>query len=104
MKQTRIHLNDVIYNASAQAFEALVTVDDGAETRRYACAIEAPMSLSFEDATKGLETQAMRQHRKGTGLYSQMRRHAPLMRAGRARFDPRVWLAQLGLMPNRDAA
>lgn len=104
MKQTRIHLNDVIYNAGAQAFEALVTVDDGAKTRRYACAIKAPISLSFEDATAGLKTQAVRQHRKGTGLYSQMRRNAPSLRAGRARFDPRVWLTQLGFMPNSDAA
>ncbi|WP_299562121.1 orotidine 5-phosphate decarboxylase [uncultured Sulfitobacter sp.] len=104
MKQKRIHLNDVIYNAGTQSFEALVTIEGNGKARRYACAIEAPISTSFEDAAKGLKTQAMRQDRKGTGFYSQMRRHAPTLRAGRARFDPRTWLAQLGLMPNSDAA
>ena len=60
-----LQLSDVIYNAANQTFEALVTVHDQSGTRRYACAISAPINMEFEDAAKGLSTQAMRQHERG---------------------------------------
>lgn len=96
MTQTKIQMSDVIYNACTQCFEALVTVNTGQRTSKYPCAIEAPITMSFADASKGLATQAMRRHEGRSGLRSQMRLHAPGLRAGRQHFDPRRWLAQLG--------
>jgi len=60
-----LQFSDVIYNAANQTFEALVTVHDVSEARRYACAISAPIDMEFEDAAKGLSTQAMRRHGRG---------------------------------------
>ena len=57
-----LQFSDVIYNAANQTFEALVTVHDQSGARRYACAISAPIDMEFEDAAKGLSTQAMRRH------------------------------------------
>ena len=54
------------------------------------------MSMSFEQAAKGLETQALRLHKSRKGMYSQMRTRVAEVRAGRPRFDPRAWLSQLG--------
>jgi hypothetical protein len=96
IEQPNVHISDVIYNASTQCFEALVTVLSGTRTGKYPCAIEAPITMSFEDASDGLMTQALRRHTQRNGLQSQMRNHAPLPRAGRQRFDPRDWLEQLG--------
>lgn len=96
IEQPNVHINDVIYNASTQCFEALVSVHAGTRASKYPCAIEAPITMSFEDATEGLMTQALRRHSQRSGLHSQMRNHAPLPRAGRQRFDPRDWLEQLG--------
>ena len=59
--QTRpIQLTDVTYNAATQCFEALVTVQDGEQLRRYACAIDAPITMSYRDAADGLSRQALR--------------------------------------------
>ena len=58
MQTRQIQMNDVIYNAAEQCFEALVTVHDGDRSRKYACAINAPMTMSFDQAAKGLTTQA----------------------------------------------
>jgi len=91
-----IQINEVIYNAGTQCFEALVSVETGPRAAKYPCAIEAPITMSFEDASVGLTTQALRRHKQRQGLQSQMRKHAPMVRAGRQRFDPRAWLAQLG--------
>ena len=60
-----LQFSDVIYNAANQTFEALVTVHDTSGARRYACAISAPIEMEFEDAAKGLSTQAMRRHGRG---------------------------------------
>jgi hypothetical protein len=104
MTHTRTELNNVSYNAANQCFEALVTVTQSGKRKAYACAIEAPITLSFEQAAKGLKTQALRRSREATGMYSQMR-HAPLRpRAGRARFDPRKWFANLGFGVFKTAA
>jgi hypothetical protein len=104
MKQTQIQLSDVIYNAESQSFEALVTVSDGSRMKRYPCAIEAPIMMSFEEAAKGLEKQALRKHTTGRGLFSNVLRKRPSVRAGRASFDPQVWLEQLGLGLHKNAA
>ncbi|MEQ6249853.1 orotidine 5-phosphate decarboxylase [Sulfitobacter sp. HNIBRBA3233] len=100
---TQVQLDNVIYNAATQSFEALVSVRSNGGTRRYACAIDAPITMSFEQAAEGLRTQALRRHSSGRGLYSQMKRHAPSLRAGREKFDPRRWLSEL-FMPRSDAA
>ena len=65
MSNVPLQLSDVIYNAATQSFEALVTLHDNRGARSYACAINAPIELSFEDAAAGLATQARRRHRAG---------------------------------------
>ncbi len=97
MTQTQVQLSNVIYNAGSQCFEALVTVTTRSATKTYSCAIEAPITMSFEQAAEGLKIQALRQNAHGTGMYSQMRHHVAPALAGRTNFDPRTWLAQLGL-------
>jgi hypothetical protein len=103
--QTRpIQSTDVHYNAATQSFEALVTVHDGERSRKYACAIDAPITMSFEDAAEGLRTQALRRMNAGGGLYSEIQRPAPAQRAGRRSFDPIRWLESLMDLPGRHAA
>lgn len=65
MQTVPLQLNDVIYNAATQSFEALVTVHDTSGSRRYACSINAPITMEFEEASKGLSTQALRRHKHG---------------------------------------
>lgn len=103
--QTRpIQLTDVIYNAANQSFEALVTVHDDDISRKYACAINAPISMSFEDAAKGLTKQALRRHKSNGGIYSEVTFPVPAQRAGRRSFDPVRWLESLVHLPGRRAA
>lgn len=103
--QTRpIQLTEVIYNAANQSFEALVTVHDGELSRKYACAINAPISMTFEDAAKGLTTQAIRRHQTNDGTFSEIKFPAPTQRAGRRSFDPMRWLENLVQIPGRRAA
>ncbi|KZY25995.1 MULTISPECIES: orotidine 5-phosphate decarboxylase [unclassified Sulfitobacter] len=104
MQTRQIQLTEVIYNAANQTFEALVTVNDGDLTRKYACAIDAPISMSFEDAADGLRRQALRRYEVRGGLYSEARPHVPALRAGRPAFDPRRWLEGLMRLPGRNAA
>jgi hypothetical protein len=70
MQRHTVELNNVIYNATSQRFEALATVHGGTETRKFACAIDAPIDMSFEDASVGLTTQALRRHSGRGGLSS----------------------------------
>jgi hypothetical protein len=103
--QTRpIQLTDVIYNAATQCFEALVTVQDGEQLRRYACAIDAPITMSYRDAADGLSRQALRRHAQKRGLNSEVLRHVPAQRAGRRSFDPLRWLEEVMHLSGRDAA
>ena len=104
MEQTKVQITDVVYNAGTQCFEALVTVMSDSKTAKYPCAIEAPITISFEQASHGLEKQALRRHKAGKGMHSQMRHHVANTRAGRPSFDPRAWLAQLGFGPLNRAA
>lgn len=105
MQTLPIQLSDVIYNAGTQTYDALVTVHDGTQTRKYACSIEAPITMSFKDAARGLSKQALRRHASRGGMYSELRQ-APLppTRAGRQKFDPLHWLEQLVNLPGRRAA
>ncbi|WP_152612983.1 orotidine 5-phosphate decarboxylase [Tateyamaria sp. ANG-S1] len=65
MQTVPLQLSDVIYNAATQSFEALVTVHDTDGAHSYACAIDAPITMAFEDAAAGLAKQAMRRHTYG---------------------------------------
>ena len=104
MQNSGIQLSDVIYNAAEQTFEAVVAVHRDGNARRYACAINAPITMTFEQAAAGLKKQAIRRDRQGVGMYSEQVRRAAQQRAGRPRFDPRRWLESLIAMPGNRAA
>jgi hypothetical protein len=70
VQSLKTELTRVIYNAATQAFEARVTVHGADGPQSYACAIEAPITLSFEDAATGLTRQALRKHGAPRGLRS----------------------------------
>ncbi len=99
-----IELSDVRYNASTGCFEASVTVHDNSTIRSYACEIDAPISMTFEDAAKGLARQAIRRHQSRGGLFSEITSYTPRARAGRPGFDPVRWLEELVTRPGRRAA
>ena len=99
-----LQLSDVRYNAASHAFEAAVTVHDNATVRRYACAIDAPITMSFEDAARGLARQAIRQHQQGGGLFSERGLPAARLRPARSGLAPVRWLHALVHRPERTAA
>ncbi len=74
MQNPQTELSNVIYNAAEQAFEAKVTLHEGDRCFSYACAINAPITMSFEDAAKGLARQALRKHGAPHGLRGFMAR------------------------------
>lgn len=91
MQTLTTELSDVIYNPAAQAFEARVTLHTDSGAQSYACAIEAPITTSFEDAAEGLAKQALRKHGAPRGLRSwvepraislAVKRHASQLRRG----------------------
>ena len=104
MQMRPVQLKDVFYNAANQSFEALVTVHDGENTKNYACAISAPIEMTFEDAAKGLKTQALRRHKSNAGLASRYVTPRPLMRAGRSTRTTIQWLENLIRNPIRRVA
>ena len=104
MHSRPVQLSEVIYNAANQCFEALATVHGNDHTRKYACAINAPISMSFEDAAEGLTRQALRRHEGRVGVYSEISVPTPQQRAGRPGFDPKRWLENLMHLPGRRAA
>lgn len=65
MPTVPLQLSDVIYNAATQSFEALVTLHDNRGAHSYACAIDAPIDMEFENAAAGLAAQAKRRHDDG---------------------------------------
>lgn len=97
-------LSDVIYNAATQCFEALVTVHDGGIKRKYACALDAPITMSFEDAAHGLAAQAQRQHGARYGLKSPFTASRARPRTSRRRFDTLQWLESLITPADQNAA
>lgn len=103
--QTRpVQLTNVIYNAASQCFEALVTVHDGDKSKKYACAINAPIEMTFEDAATGLKTQALRRHAGMPGLASRYITPRAAQRAGRPAYSTMEWLENLIRAPGRRAA
>ena len=81
MQNRPIQLSNVIFNPATQCFEAVAHVHDGHRSRSYACAIAAPITLSFEDAARGLADQALQRHATTPGLSSHF---APLTAQRRA--------------------
>lgn len=104
MQTYQTQITDVIYNASTQCFEALVILHDAGKSRKYACAISAPITMSFEDAAKGLTQQAERRHASRLGLSSHFTASRARPRAGRMGFDPVHWLESLINKEDRSAA
>lgn len=104
MFTTPIQLTDVRYNAAAQQFEAAVRVLDHAGQRTYACAIHAPISISFEKAAEGLAKQALRRHTKRGGVFSHIASHVLARRGGRLAFDSKLWLENVLQQPLKTAA
>ncbi|MEO0939257.1 MAG: orotidine 5-phosphate decarboxylase [Pseudomonadota bacterium] len=68
MMNPSVQLSDVVYNAATQSFEARAIVHFETGVRIYPCAIDAPITMSFEDAAAGLSRQALRRHQSGRGL------------------------------------
>lgn len=99
-----IQLKDVRYNPGTQSFEATVTVHDNAVVRSYACAIAAPITMPYEDASKGLAKQAVRRHQARGGLFSEQSGYRAQQRTGRPALDPVQWLQKLIGMDARHAA
>lgn len=97
-----IQLSDVRYNATTQSFEALVTVHDNATRRRYACAVTAPITTSFEDAARSLAKQAVQLHQQQAGSLSSAVSVATQRPAPRLRFDVTRWLR--GVAAHRNAS
>lgn len=96
MNTPSTELSNVIYNAATQAFEARVTVHAADGIRSYACAIDAPITMTFADAATGLAKQALRRDRNRIGLGARI--IAPAVaarRAARRAFDPMAMLRRL---------
>lgn len=70
MQNIRTEIGDVIYNPVEQSFEAKVTVHEGSRITSYPCAINAPITMSFPRAARGLVKQALRRHGKPSALRS----------------------------------
>jgi len=93
MQTLNIQISDVIYNAATQTFDALVTVKDTTGTVKYPCSIEAPITLPFAEAAKGLKQQAVRRHSQPAGgIYAKIASYRPAHRAPRKTFDVRGWI------------
>lgn len=72
-----------------------------ANIRKFACAIDAPIDMSFADASRGLMTQALRRHAGRGGLSSsqmfttQNGRNRHRAAQAKSRFDPFEMLRRL---------
>ena len=99
-----IELNDVRYDAASQSFEATVTVHDNATVRRYACAIVAPITMTFDQAAKGLARQAVRRHQARGGLFSEVSEAMLGTSHPLTRRNAKRWLNRLIDLPLRKAA
>ena len=63
MTPIKVQLDNVTYNAATQAFEARAVLYDGDRRHSYACMIEAPITMEYDDAAGRLSRQAFRFHR-----------------------------------------
>ena len=59
----KVHLSNVAYNAATQAFEARAVLRDQGIRHSYACMIEGPITMQFDDAAGRLSRQAFKMHR-----------------------------------------
>ena len=98
-----VQLTDVTYNAAEQAFDALVSVYDDNAVKKYACSIEAPITMSYAEAAEGLKVQALRCHQQQKGMVSEVSRHMPTPRAGREPVNAFRWLNAI-MSPGQRAA
>ena len=53
-------INNLRYNARADAFEASVDIQRGGRTFRYPCELQAPRSMDLATVTSGLAAHALR--------------------------------------------
>jgi hypothetical protein len=53
-------INNLRYNARADAFEASVEIQRGGRTSRYSCELQAPQSMDPATVTAGLAAHALR--------------------------------------------
>jgi hypothetical protein len=104
MSKYPVKVDSVRYNAATQSFEATVTVYGSLGTRNYACAFEAPITMSFTDAAEGLATQGRRRYAGRGGLHSRNSQRPVKQRAGRRSFNPAQWLEGLLGKPDQSAA
>lgn len=104
MSTSPIQLTNVIFNAATQSFEAVVAIHEHGQIFKYACAIDAPITMSFERAACGLARQARRRHQKQTGMRSITGQHITTRRMNRVRFDPVRWLERLINLPDARVA
>ncbi|MEP2028711.1 MAG: orotidine 5-phosphate decarboxylase [Paracoccaceae bacterium] len=65
-------ISDVIYNAANQSFEATVTLFESSVPVKYACQISAPITMSFDEASRRLIAQARRQQKTPSALRARM--------------------------------
>ena len=63
MTPIRVELSNVTYNAANQSFEARATLHDMGIRHSYACMIEGPITMGFDDAAGKLSRQAFKIHR-----------------------------------------
>jgi hypothetical protein len=76
----KVRVSDVIYNAANQSFEATVTLYENNTAVKHACTVPAPITMSFEDATRRLIAQARRQQKTQSGLRARMAPLHPVLR------------------------
>ena len=73
MTPIKVQLDHVTYNAATRAFEARAILHDHGNRYTYACAIDAPITMEFDDAAGRMSRQAFRLHRVA-GHMRKMRR------------------------------
>jgi len=84
-------VSDVIYNAATHSFEATVTFYENGTAVKYACEVSAPITMSFEDATRRLIAQAKRQQKKPGSLQARVFSAPAHANHHRARTPIAVW-------------
>lgn len=70
MKTHQIKTNEIRYDPSGQGFAALVAIETQVGTRRYACTIPAPITMTLAQAAVALIQEAQRRHSQSLGLFS----------------------------------
>lgn len=70
MQTQALSTDEIRYDPALQAYDALVTVYTITTTRRYACTVPAPITMTHEQAAMALRQEALRRHCQAPGLYS----------------------------------